>query len=110
MTERLERAAKELDLEIQLDPWIRLKRGDSVRAHALFPHLGGPGGMAVFSLGQSKDLLTEESTDGIGFAFLSEPHRSEGFDIDAWLEVFTDWGWSGSPEIRPTWMLSSDDE
>lgn len=110
MTERLQRAAEELELEIQLNPWIRLKRGDSVRAHALFPQLGGPGGTAVFSLGQTKELLTEEAADGVGLSFLSEPHPSEDFDMDAWLEVFRDWEWNGTPETRPPWMLSSDDE
>jgi hypothetical protein len=66
--------------------------------------------MAVFSLDQSKELLMEESTDGVGFSFLSEPHPLEDFDIDAWLEVFTDWGWNGSLETLPQWMHSSDEE
>ena len=108
--ERLHRAAEELQLQIQLEPWIRFSRGKGARAHALLPQLGGPGGTAVFSLGRTKDLLGHNPEDGVALSFLSEPHPSEDFNIDDWVELFRDWGWNGSAESAPAWMESSEDE
>src|SRR5690606_4212659 len=113
MTEYLVRAADMLGLAIETPFRCDLGDGTEAMAVAHFPELGGVSGMLVFRSSQF-----DRSVSGIlqrrGFSCSSfgDPLEAEKFDLEAYREMFVDWGWSSDSKEAPLWMTSEelDDE
>jgi hypothetical protein len=70
--------------------------------------LGGEKGMLVFADQAPVDLGSALVESGYGFSTLDGSAETCG-DIDSYIEMFSDWGWTGSEESRPKWLLEQDD-
>lgn len=105
MIEWLERAADALGLTVERGYEVRLPEQGMLRATARVLHLGGPMGMLVFEryddVKQVADRLVEA---GFGYTILDEPRADEAFDLQSYLEMATDWGWSGPSDSKPAWF------
>jgi len=41
---------------------------------------------------------------GYGYSVLDDPLHSEEFDLESYVEMFSDWGWGNVNERKPDWM------
>jgi hypothetical protein len=46
---------------------------------------------------------------GFGYSVMSQPRPNEAYDRESYIEMLSDWGWSGVPEDRPSWIVSGGD-
>lgn len=108
MTRRVEwlkQAAEALDLAVELDWEVRLPGHKSIRATARVLNLGGPMGMLVFERYEDVRHLADHLVDaGFGYTVLDEPRADEDFDLESFVEMATDWGWSGPSDLKPAWF------
>ncbi len=102
LLDSLKRACTELNLRLIYPYELRLN--DEVCTFvACLPELGYPKGMLVTTdSGLAMRLSCDLVSAGYGYSTLSE--GCEGFDIEVYKEVFSDWGWNGADEQQPTWM------
>ncbi|MFC3813896.1 hypothetical protein [Lysobacter sp. GCM10012299] len=91
----LARACEELELEIRRGPHVTLRSGRTVVSCAHIPMLGAQNGMLIFDSYESIAGCSKEFAQlGYGFAVLDEPAFDEAFDLGAYEEMFSDWGWN----------------
>jgi hypothetical protein len=108
----LTRAARELGIEILINSTIDLNENCKFIAPILFPNFGTSKGTIVFS---SEETYRSEQLDelwNLGFTHSSflPPDESEKFDLTSHIEMFSDWGWTGSEDSRPKWLLEQDQD
>ena len=106
MQEWLSRAAKELNLRIEVGREVKLSDGRTLTAQVYFPDLSNPGGILVFDWADDVDKKARRELDakGIGASTFGEPGPKEHFDIDRYREMFSEWGWTGPAKQKPSWM------
>jgi hypothetical protein len=101
----LQRACQELGLTIVLPFLLTAREGIQISAQALLPQLGAPRGVIVVN--RHDDLCgiaLELQRIGYGYSVLDEPLPSEDFDLESYVEMFSDWGWGNVNERKPDWM------
>ena len=104
---RLARACTELGLRLALDFVASLPSGRRVLALARIAELGGTNGMLIVTrYDDVRPVLDEIDAAGFGFSVLSEPTRDEGYDLQPFIEMFSEWSWTGSEDARPSWMVT----
>lgn len=101
----LQRACQDLSLSADIPFILTLQDGVQINAQALIPRLGGPNGMIVVNrsdelCGMANALLNL----GYGYSVLDDPSPSEQYDLDSYVEMFSDWGWGAINERKPDWM------
>ena len=102
----LERACNELGLRIVAPYFLTIREGVQINALALLPDLGASKGMIVV-----KDFVdlgsagTELPIMGYGYSVFSEPLTNDSYDLDSYVELFSDWGWGNVNERKPDWMI-----
>ena len=108
----LARAAKELELRVEISYNVTLSDGRTLVSQALFLELGNPRGTLVFDWKDEidNDVRHDLTYQGYGVSTFSEPLPSEVFDIDGYAEMFAEWGWAGKADQKPAWMIESDRE
>jgi hypothetical protein len=108
MKEWLTKAAKELGLRITIAPAIPIADGRQITFDALFSDLGNLSGTLVLRSSElskiDQDVRSELKRKGYGFSSFDEPHQRENFDINNYIEMFAEWGWSGPNREKPNWM------
>jgi hypothetical protein len=109
MQEYLVRAAKILSMKITIDPSFRLSNGKLLFFDALLHNLSNRNGIFVWNSDHNIQLESEAREElnrsGFGVSEFGGPSKSEMFDIDNYIEMFSEWGWSGEADERPAWML-----
>jgi hypothetical protein len=109
MQEYLLRAAEILSLKITIDPSFRLSNGKVLFFDALLHNLSNQNGILILNSDHNiqleSDVRQELSRSGFGVSEFGGPTKNEMFDIDSYIEMFSEWGWSGETEKRPAWML-----
>ena len=100
------RTAQELGLRLSLDYAITFADGKTISFEAYLPDLGSPSGTLVSDSSLELDAATrnELRSRGLGLSTYGEPPPSELFDIEGYIEMFSEWGWSGEIERKPSWM------
>lgn len=99
------RACEALGLSADRDYIVVLSDGTSVRAEVRVRSLGAGGGMLVFnSYATIEERVSELLLLGYGYSVMDHPSPDEPLDLEAWKEVFADWGWAGPPSDTPPWM------
>lgn len=98
-------AARLLSLEVEAPCSVALPLDATVEAEVLVRHVGASRGMVIVRRyddvrGRTRDLQAA----GYGFSVMSDPRLSEGFDLQSYVDVLRDWGWSGDPARTPVWM------
>jgi hypothetical protein len=105
LTEWLWRACAELGLRVELGYKLALPDVPDLIAIARIQDRGAPNGMLIFGNYDETRKITPRLIDaGYGFSVLDEPTNREGFDIQTFKDVFADWGWSGEPGRKSSWM------
>jgi hypothetical protein len=98
-------AAADLGLDIDVPYSVRLPSGASVDARVHLRNFGGDNGMLVVSDYSIVSMLLDElASQGYGFSVLDDPLQSEVYDREVFIEMLTDWGWSGTSAERPSWI------
>jgi hypothetical protein len=101
----LKRACKELGLTIKVPFHLTVRPGKKISAQALLPQLGAPKGMIVVNdFDDLRGVTSELLCMGYGYSTLDEPSPSEQFDLESYVEMFSDWGWGNLSERKPDWM------
>lgn len=101
----LERACKELELSI-VAPFSLKISNIELRAVALLPQLGGPKGMIILgNNNEYPDFGVEILKLGYSYSTLDEPLSGEIFDLEVYIEMFSDWGWGWAEASKPAWMI-----
>lgn len=101
----LQRAARELGLRIVTPYVLDLRPGVRIHAAALLTQLGAPQGMVIVERFEELAGLGDELTEaGFGYSVLCAPPPSEAFDLNSFIELFSDWGWGAADEARPDWL------
>ena len=99
------RASADLDVEIREDHEIQLASGYRMVVPIFVPSFGGKRGTVVVSdLGEIEGHADELVNEGYGYSVLDEPSEDEAYACDVFIDVLSDWGWSGSSSARPRWM------
>ena len=108
LDEQLQVACTSLGLRIELGFTLALPSSAPVIAVARIPELGAKNGMLVFSSYKTIESFASEIVEaGYGYSVVPESLPQVEFDLESWQETFLDWGWSGDPRARPTWMENS---
>jgi hypothetical protein len=98
-------AASDLGLEIVAPFSAHLGPAGRVDVAVLLRDFGADRGMLLVSdyttVEQHAQRLVEA---GFGYSVMSEPDPSERYSRDYIIEILEDWGWSGPPDRRPTWL------
>lgn len=102
----LMRAAQELGLRFTLDYVVTLPDGKAITFPAHFPDLSNPSGMLVANRSTEIDTATRKALidQGLGLSTYGEPPSNEIFEIEGYIEMFSEWGWSGEDDSKPWWM------
>ncbi len=105
----LERACRELGLKIIIPFELELESGKVVRAEALLPELGYLNGHLVSTNWEYVKWISEIAlTKNYGLSIYGEPRNDNSFDLQSYIEMFSDWGWN-SDEKKPSWMIETED-
>ena len=96
LQEWLELAGKEMGVSVIAPFNLVLSSGKELQVPALVAGIGGREGMLIVtSFNDIRDYVDELVSAGYGYSTLSEPEPNEKLDIDAFKEMFRDWGWKG---------------
>jgi hypothetical protein len=108
MQEHLLAAAEALSLRIELNPSLTLASGKVLTFDALFPDLSNPNGIFVFDSDGRPFLDPADDREigekGFGVSSWAGPKDDE-VDLQSYVEVFSEWGWTGDEGKRPEWMI-----
>lgn len=106
MQEWLSRAADELGLRIEIGYKIKLSDGRTLVSQAYFPDLSNPQGILIFDWPDAVDASARRELKGMGLGatIFGEPSPKEEFDVGSYKEMFSEWGWTGRPGEKPSWM------
>lgn len=105
LTEWLWRACAELGLRVELGYKLALQDVPDLIAIARIQDLGAANGMLIFgSYDEIRQAVPRLLDAGYGFSVLDEPANHEEFDIQTFMDLFADWGWSGELGRKPSWM------
>jgi len=108
VSKRLEwllKACEMLDLNIEFGFIFILSNGKKLQSVAKIPALGAENGMLMFdSFKNVSEHVDEIIQAGFGYSILDNPYSEEQFDLESYVEMFSDWGWSGEVKSRPGWM------
>ena len=101
----LQRACYELDLSIIIPFLLTVRKDIQINAQALLPKIGAQKGMIIVNryddlLGIASDL----SVMGYGYSVLGDPLPAENYNLESYIDMFSDWGWGSSIESKPEWM------
>lgn len=94
-------ACAALGLRLDLEFVITID-GVEIKTVALIHEIGGPNGMLVLT-SYDREYADKLVELGYGYSVMSEQSENTVFDLDSWIEVFNDWGWSGEEGKEPSW-------
>jgi hypothetical protein len=84
---------------------ISLAESGEIFAQALLPQLGSSKGMIfVSNFLELCEKETELVNLGFGYSVLDEPRSDEEYDLNSYVEMFSEWGWGSTKEKKPDWM------
>jgi hypothetical protein len=102
-----ELASSDLNFIIESPFFIELSSGEKINAELLVRDFGPPKGMIIFTEFDVIAQHIEEIADmGFGFSVLDEPRENENYVQSDFIELLSDWGWSGDPTREPQWIKS----
>ena len=105
---RLKCACDDLGLRIYLDHAIELHDGQEIVVPALIPELGFENGMIIvsdFNEIIEIERVIKSSLPEIGYGYSCLSDFTDSYDKETSIDMFSDWGWNGSPKTKPTWMI-----
>jgi hypothetical protein len=95
-------AGRELGIQV-VAPFTFEAEGQLYPCLAWLPDFGGGDGTLVAEIGADRDLLRAGTLVGRRCSFVN-PGAYRTFERDHFIETLLDWGFSGPPQRRPTWL------
>lgn len=111
--EHLIRACGHLGIPCVEDFSLKALNGEIIRCEVFIPQFSHHVGMLVFDSAQSNifqtyaDELIEQGYSGTSWN-LNSPETSS-FDLDRFIDMFSEWGWCGDADKQPEWMRPYDE-
>jgi hypothetical protein len=82
-----------------------LSSGVKIEAEFLLKNFGASKGMIVVNKYDIVANHTDEIVnEGYGLSVLDEPFENEQYSRDDYIEILSDWGWSGEKDKMPNWL------
>lgn len=82
--------------------------GITFKVPVLVEGFGAKHGMVIVSSYSDVKAHAEALADaGFGYCVMSEPRLNEPYDLESFIELLSDWGWTGSPQHSPGWLVPS---
>lgn len=98
-------ACNELELKIEIPYLFKLQNQQEIEACARISNLGSKNGMLIFnSFDEIRSNYRDIQKANFAFSIIDELSPTDVFDLSAYIEMFNEWGWSGSTESIPIWM------
>jgi len=98
-------AAKDLDLEIITPFILMLSSGVEIETEFLLKNFGASKGIIVINeYDKISSYVDDIVNEGYGFSVLDEPFDNEQYSRDDYVEILSDWGWSGDENNKPSWL------
>jgi hypothetical protein len=94
------------DLGIELVAPYQLEEG--FEFVALVRHFGSPKGMLVLARWDEGHAAAAARCD-FGYSCMDSPFY-QTYDRQLFVDVLTDWSWTGEPAARPAWYTESSDD
>lgn len=99
------KAQKDLGLTILLNHKVELNDKSFVKAEVLLKDFGAKNGMLLFcDFGYIKKYTKHLIDLGYGYSILSG--NSCNYNRDDFIEMLSDWGWSGDKDNEPNWLTN----
>ena len=98
-------AEADLGLEIEAPAEVPLSNGRKFLGDFLLKNFGGANGILIVQdyerfAGYWKELRT------LGYSFSTlEPSSHEAYDRQVFIEMLSEWSWTGDPEKKPEWLI-----
>ena len=109
LIEKWQRAKKDLGIEFVAPYELEIHPGVRIRADLWVPQFGGKEGtLVVTEYSGIEPHLSRIRELGYGFSVLEEPSRPESYDRATFIDMLSDWGWTGQPEKKPGWVREMD--
>jgi hypothetical protein len=98
-------AVEDLDLEIVCPFNFVLPNGRALEPLFLLKNFGAANGMLIFGdFGDISSVVEDISCAGYGFSVLDDPFGEGVYSREDFIEMLSDWGWSGPKELAPNWL------
>ena len=100
-------AAQALGIEV-IAPFEFIRSGRRHTCVALLPHFGGSSGIVLKATGPplfetDEQFKLDATASGRAWSFINvDLYRR--FDREAFVEALQDWGYTGPPDQRPSWL------
>lgn len=99
------KAASVLGLKVEAPCMVALPSGATVVADVLVHQFGASKGTLILRrYDDIRQQISELQAVGFGFSVMSDPRQNEAFEVQQYVDVLRDWGWSGAPDEEPLWM------
>ncbi|TGK31348.1 hypothetical protein EHQ12_01270 [Leptospira gomenensis] len=98
-------AAENLNLEVEIPFSIILTDNSKINASILLKNFGAKNGMLIITNYEDVEQYLEKIYEaGYGFSTLSEPSENEQYSRKDFIELLSDWGWTGDLNLKPKWL------
>jgi hypothetical protein len=94
-------AAQDLGIEILVPYALTLKSGEQVQADLLVKDFGATLVATEAAAETFRRLGDQLAAEGYGWSILCGEELT--YDREHFIEILTDWGWTGAEERRPAW-------
>jgi hypothetical protein len=100
-------AASDLQLSVELNSDIEIKPGVYLRSPVFVHEFGGEKGTLIFdSYNDVADFEEDLKIKGYGYS-VQKSYDRDIYDREIFIEMLTEWGWTGSPNSTPKWYSES---
>ncbi|EMF92736.1 hypothetical protein [Leptospira santarosai] len=98
-------AAENLNLEVEIPFSIILVDNLKINVSILLKNFGAKNGMLITTNYEDIEPYIEKIYEaGYGFSTLNEPSENEQYSRKDFIELLSDWGWTGDVNLKPEWL------
>lgn len=102
LTQWISQACETLGLGVDLGFTVTVGHGHELHAVARIHNVDRTNGMLIFYAYEDVRPYADELLHaGYGYLILDEPPINEQFDLEAYRDMFLDWGWQGVNKVSP---------
>ncbi len=99
-------AEDDLQLEIVAPFEVSLAPTKKLAAELLVKNFGDRNGMLVFTNYDVVKPHREQLQNlGYGYSVLEKPKENEDYVREDFIDLLSDWGWTGDRSMRPKWII-----
>lgn len=102
-----EKAKKDLGLDISFSNELKVE-DDLLHIEIILKNFGAPKGMIIVrEYNKIKNYVDALNQNGWGYSALSLGNK---YDRESFIEMLSDWGWTGPENEKPNWLLENNNE